>query len=466
MLGAALRGVPELLVPYYPVGYETITYYAPALMLTKGQNLLIIFQKFFREGPLFYVFGSGVIDLTGADPFLLLKITGPLLYGILLFSFFMFLRRGMKLEWRMAFVAALLLSVQVAALRESWDRFRTILGLVFLFWAFTVLRSDNNDQRRWLLVGVLSVLTVLSREYVGLVLFAAVLGYAILERRSRLASLTALAPALAVFSVMSFPLWQFSDYFSGENLFVTGGYSWMVQDAFSIFAVCYLPLLFFVARGIMKDRLIGSVTGWLVLGSFSFVVSPWFAVPGYQRWLMLLVFPFVVYAVKGFERLNLFTTKRIKILTAIVLVFVVIGSGYSSGWFSYTGLLPNTYVAANMVQSSIPWSQVDDLQLVLRWFDKNAPVNSTLILEEKFYGWTLIYLDRAKVDIVVIPFSADSPAWGLKVALQQAQERSHVSIWTISLTDSGIDGFRSIYAQNSISAFEYQMPTTSYLLQS
>jgi hypothetical protein len=69
---------------------------------------------------------------TAAHSFVILKVAAPVLYGCLAVSFLLFLRRGMEFSGKAAFVGGLLMIFQVAALRESWDRFRTVLAL-FLF---------------------------------------------------------------------------------------------------------------------------------------------------------------------------------------------------------------------------------------------------------------------------------------------------------------------------------------------
>ncbi len=451
-LGVLLRGIPELLISYYPVGYETITYYAPVMMSFNGKGLVDVFLETFRAGPLFYVLMWVSANLSGAHAFFLLKVAGPVLYGFLAVTFFVFVRYGLRLEWKMAFVATLILVFQPVALRESWDRFRTVLALAFLFVTLTVLRGDW--KFRWLLVSVLGVLTVLSREYVGAILFVAVLGFAILERRSRVKSLVALGPSIAIFVAISYPSWIWWNYLSLDNPFAVGSYLWMVQDVFAIFAVCYLPLLPFIIRGFQRDRLLDPIVGWLLLGSFSVVFFPWFAVPGYQRWLMLLVFPFAVYAVKGFRRLRLFCGARTQVLRVIILVFVVIGAGYSTGAFSYIGAVPNSYVAVNLVQSSIAWNQVDDVKGVLLWFDDNVEANSSVLTEERFYGWTLIYLKRAKEDVEVVPYGANSP---LLWALEKVAEDGSDLVYLIWYTDTRLENFRRVYSLNGVSIFQYEL---------
>lgn len=441
LIGVALRSIPELLVSHYPVGYETITYYAPPIMTFPGRSLVDVFVEFLRIGPLFYVLMWFVANVTGAHAFAILKVVGPLLYGGLVVSFFVFLRRGLKFDGKMAFVATLLLAFQVAALRVSWDRFMTLLGLIFLFCTFVVLKGDH--RFKWWLVASLAVLTALSREYIAFVLFVAVLGFSVLEKKNRVISLIALVPAITLFSVTFYPRGVWENFVSG--------YLMAVQDAVLIFAVCYLVVLPFVLKGWHRDNLLDPLVGWLLLGSFSLVVSPWLAVRSYSRWLMLLVFPLSIYAVKGFERLHLFNENKIRVLTTIILLFVVIGTGYSTGFYSYVGMAPNSYVAVSLTQSSIAWGQIDDVIESLRWLNDYAVSGSCILVEERFYGWTLIYFGRANTDVQVIAYGANSsPAATLEKVLNDGFRWVYL-VWYTNLS---LENFRLIHSQNDISIFQ------------
>lgn len=450
LLGLTLRGIPELLVSQYPVGYETITWYAPPIMTFPGRSVLDVFVQFFQSAPLFYVLMWLVSNVTGAHAFTILKVVGPILYGSLIISFFVFLKKGLKFEWKMAFVASLLLAFQIAALRDSWDRFRTVLALIFFFATLTALKSDS--KHKWGAVTILAVLTALSREYVALVLFATVLGFIFFEKKDIIKSLVTLGPAFAIFVIMVNPgLLKYVSNYAPQGQSASRSYLWTVQDAFVIFAVCYLLLLPFVLRGLRKDRLIGSMTGWLLLSSFS-VICPWFVILGYQRWLMLLVFPFSVYAAWGIEHFQLFNKRRIWMLMAIFLVFMLIGIGYSTGTFSYVGQMTNSYVAVNLVQSSISWDQIDDVKTVLAWLDEKAVHNSSILAEECFYGWALIYLERANQDVKIIPYAAASlPTSALEIALHNGFNRVYL-IW---YTEQGFSNFERIHSENAISVFQY-----------
>ena len=97
-----IRLLPELAISKYPVGYESITYYAPALLSSNSESFFIGHYNFliqhkpladtFQAGPLLYVFLWFFSDFSGINDFFLLKMTAPILYGCLAVSFFVFTR--------------------------------------------------------------------------------------------------------------------------------------------------------------------------------------------------------------------------------------------------------------------------------------------------------------------------------------------------------------------------------------
>ncbi|UCE29248.1 MAG: hypothetical protein JSV85_00450, partial [Candidatus Bathyarchaeota archaeon] len=166
----------------------------------------------------------------------------------------------------------------------------------------------------------------------------------------------------------------------------------------------------------------------------------------------LLVFPFCVFAVWGFERLRLFSGRRVWSLVTVVLVFIVVGSGYSSGAFSYVGLIPNSYVAVDLVQSSIGWDQVDDLKAVVRWLDVNAVSGSAVLVEERFYGWTMFSLKRANTDVKVFFYLTD---YLRQSALEKALTEGFRSIYLLWFANASLGSFQEVYSQNTVSVYGY-----------
>ena len=460
LIAFLIRLLPEIIVPSYPIGYETITYYAPAMIpSTIGVNggfsdLLNQFivlnpslSQFLRSGPLFYVLMWSIIDLFSVDAFVLLKIVGPLLYGCLAISFYFFVRRGLNLEIKTAFLVALFLIFQPAALRLSWDRYRTVLALIFFFVSLVVLKKKNSNTK-WVSVSFLGVLTVLSRDYIGLVMFLTVGGYVFNEKKDRLVSLMAMTPSFLFLLVLFDPNWFSWTSISVGNPFGMTDYGWILQDILSITVVCYLLILPLVLKGFKKDSMLTPLVAWLLFASFGILFFPWFAIPGYQRWLMLLVFPFSIYAVRGLKLLKFRKFKK-PLFVIYFLMILIIGIGYSSGTFSYVGQLPNSYVPIHLVQSSIPWEEIDEVKNVLSWFDQNALPNSTLLVEERFSGWAQFYLQRSTIDAEIIRYGDGNSPFSVW------DETSINQTYLLAYSDRSFLNFYQQYAFTDITLFKF-----------
>src|SRR5438445_12971477 len=126
-VAALLRSIPEVLAGKYPVGFDVNAYY-PYLILSFAS---ISALDLLKAGPLFYGIMWFIQYITGADVFLLLKIAGPVIYGILSASFLVFLVKFLKLSLQRASFGTVLLILQPLALRISWDLSRNELGLSF-----------------------------------------------------------------------------------------------------------------------------------------------------------------------------------------------------------------------------------------------------------------------------------------------------------------------------------------------
>jgi hypothetical protein len=452
-IGLLLRAIPDIIIQQYPVGYETITYYAPAINTFPDKTLLDVFMENFHAGPILYVGLWCAYAITGTNSFLLLKVVGSILFGCLISSFFWFLKKGMKLNWKIAGVATWILTFQVATLRQGWDRLRNVLALVFMFLALTILCQDDT-KFKWIWIGGLSILAVLSREYIVIPLFVGILGCSFFAKQTnrwdRLKSILVLIPALSIFTItINLSDVQWSYFSDGSN--ALGNYLYAIQDASIIFVLCYLPLFPLILKGLKRHRLLDSLVIFFILVSFS-VIIPWFAIPGYQRWIMLLAFPFSIYAAYGYEKIS----KKPNLIksTTVLLLYLAIGLGYVSGTFPYGGLLPNSYVPVNLTQSSIPWNQIDNVKEVLQWFDENALTDSSILTEERFYGWTQIYSKRINEDLSIEMYAAESPPWK---ALDKALSKNAQQVYLIWFNDSEFEEFRRIYSHNDVAIFQYEL---------
>src|SRR3989442_5004226 len=164
-VAALLRSIPEVLAGKYPVGFDVNAYY-PYLILSFPS---ISALDLLKAGPLFYGVMWFIQFITGADVFLLLKIAGPVVYGILSASFLVFLVKFLKLSLQKASFGTVLLILQPIALRISWDLFRNELGLAFGLVALTSLKT--NWRQKYVIAGSLGVLAVLAHPLAAVLMF-------------------------------------------------------------------------------------------------------------------------------------------------------------------------------------------------------------------------------------------------------------------------------------------------------
>jgi len=75
-----VRTIPELLMGNYLVGFDTIGYYAPNILMWLGHG--VSFGALVSSAPLLYLLLMG-ITIAGAPLIITLKILGPTLLGLL-----------------------------------------------------------------------------------------------------------------------------------------------------------------------------------------------------------------------------------------------------------------------------------------------------------------------------------------------------------------------------------------------
>lgn len=457
-----LRGLPEMLVASYPVGYETISYYLPAIYLPKAESSDFLsalsshlqylnanqpILDTFRAGPLFYILAWFLDFFAGSNGYLLLKVIAPILYGFLAVAFFAFAKRGMGFDFKLSMLATIIFVFEVATLRESWDRHRTVLALVFMFAALASIKGEN----RWVKVGIYSLLATLSRDYVGFLLIVTVLGYAVLNTGERKASAAAMTPSIIAFTLMLNPVYlNWNSLSMSSPFFVSQEIA--LRDILSIFLVCYLPLLPFTLKGFFSNRVLNPMTGWLLVGSFSVLVIPTASIPGYQRWLVLLAIPIAVYAARGLQSLSSIGLGS-KPIVAVSLILIVIGTGFATGMHSYTTSLKNSYIPPSLTTSSVPWEQVDELKALLTQLKEEAPPDSTLLIEERFYGWAKLFLESttgSEVKLSVYGLNAD-----YHPKLVGLISEGRVNIYYIWYTGSNFSEFQAAYADKTLTIFMY-----------
>jgi hypothetical protein len=138
-LGFFIRLIPELLAFPFPIGFDTIHY---AVVMESGV-IWSHWSAFFTSSWLLYAFIVPLYTLLQGDPFLLLKVVAPLLFGLNVAGVYWFARRMLGWDFRMGVLAGVFFALQLASLRISWDLLRNILGLGILLFALSYVKEVN-----------------------------------------------------------------------------------------------------------------------------------------------------------------------------------------------------------------------------------------------------------------------------------------------------------------------------------
>jgi len=450
--GFLIRLVPEILAGAAPIGFDTV-YYAAVM---KSGVVWANWSSFFTSTWLLNAFTVPLYSVSLVDPFLLLKVVAPALYGLNVAGVYWVGRKMLGWDVKLCLAAAGLFAFQLAALRISWDLLRNTLGMGLLLFALPFV-GRIGSKRDFIVFALLSSLAVFAHEYAGVALVTIVLGvvgWRLVRRRfGRAEVLTFLAfvPALAVFSVgmflRFFPVKYavtttafstgeasvgrssfFANYLAtNDGVFYYAGYVDLLVDVAVLFAFLYLSYLFLVWKGFFRNGPLNVWTGLLLVGAFGCLVWPFFALDFWSRWMFMLVYPFTFYAVNGLFRLlrgSIVAKERLgrlkKIVCGGLVVTLVLGSVYLA-----TPVLMNTvqvgvfalpYVSGHFNSApAVPFQDVEDTIKAWTWVNENMDSNSCVLVNHVFVEWARLYLDKSRV---TIQFWNDAGS-GLDVALDR-----------------------------------------------
>jgi hypothetical protein len=425
VIALVLRAIPEFLSGPYPVGYDLLAGYAPSILALPDNYTMILFGWFGSPLAIYILWGLWV--LTQVDLFGLLKVAGPVFYGLFAASFYFLVWKGLGWSKKKSFFTALIFLLQPAVLRTGWDQIREELGFMFFFILLSKTRCDVvfGAQRKPLTVMILSILIMLSHQLAAIlflvVVFCQVSVSVIRSNVKYLFKMTALLPCLIIFTLqiffayfvninysphfvpMSLPtgtsFFAFSNYFVHDPRFVGGNY--LMIPAYVAFLSLYtvVPLIPLAVKGYFRDRVFAPMMLWLLVASYSLTVFPWFALSYYWWWILLLPIPMTVYAGQALDRLGVFTLRKHgkAFAVGLVLLSIIVG-GYASSNIN----LANSYMPSGLVESCVDFDSIPDIKDAFEWANTNLPYNATVIVPEKFQGFASMY-SRIDLKLRVAP---------------------------------------------------------------
>jgi hypothetical protein len=474
-LGFFVRLVPELLAFPLPIGWDTI-HYAVAM---KSGVVWANWGELFTSSWLLYSLIVPLYALVPIDPFMLLKIIAPLLFGLNVAGIYWFSRKMLGWNLRMGLLAGVFFALQLASLRISWDLLRNTLGLGILL--FTLPYINKVDSTRGLVIFVLlSLLTVFAHQYAALTLLVIVLCYLVTRlfkgrfdfcsKRLALAILPALAIFLLGLILTLFPV----NYSVPTNVIETndvvrantGGVFFLVNylqiqssvDHYVTYwnlvlavgllsAVLYLPYLFLVVKGFFKNSILNFWTGFLLIGAFGCLIIPFSALQYWYRYMFMLVYPLTFYAVAGISKLtrkfsevkhHLYFGKKAAVAAMVLLTFSLAFAYLATPVIMLSGNENVASLSGNghyfSTTPTVPYEDVNSVVQALRWLDGNMNATSCVLLQHAFLSWGQLYLNKSNA---IVHFEID-PSLATKTALDHNFAHIYFIWWDKSVSRFGV----------------------------
>lgn len=418
-----------------------------------------------------------------------MKIFGPVLFGGLVVSFYYWARVFLQFSKLKAVLASFLIIFQLAALRLSWDLYRNELGLIFLFWALVNLKNFNKIKNFVLFV-LFSVLVVLSNELVAVILFVVLSTqiYSLLRQRKIKEIFWVASP----FIVMGIIFWLIINssgqtlydshvIFISESNYLVWRYLFQYQKEIpyqqffgivtSLFLLCYQFLLPFALYGfwlLRKQLILSVITLWLLFGTFSALLFYGTGIIVWERWLIMLAFPFACYSVEGaFELgkwLNLKIFRKLRYLALSLAILFWIGflgllarqawpflfSTYSSAKPPLANDAFNTYFPRTMIHNSVGFSRIDNTLNCIKWLDQNAPSDSIILVDNRYRGLMLGNFSMDNRFVVTNIWSEQVP----KTSFDYAKSQGYWPIYLIWNNTGSIRGFDLVHASGNVGIFK------------
>jgi hypothetical protein len=447
-----IRMVPEILMGAYPLGFDTVAYYIP--ITTQWLSGGVDFYQAMATAPLFYMFLSGVTVL--GVPFVLsLKVLPSLMHALLALTIYYYANKALNWSSKKSLLTGLLATLYFVALRVSWDMLRNQLGLIFLFLTLMlsalVLKGGPAKWKRYILLSLSAVLTVLSHQLTAVLLiiaFAALIVHFMLkgERVKAKGLILALAPATILF--LTFNIFALT---AAAGAIVSNTAILPFQGSLSnlgFFFYCYLPLLALSIIGIryFRDIRLNSWTLWISFILFIPLLFPSTLGLGGHRWTFLLVYPLAFLVMEALDRLKPRTSSIGKYLAfgGILLLFITQITSLSVGFMVKSPDGPLSYfdpqqynqypyyIQSSMLQNTMPIEHISDFTKAIAWLDANYH-NSTFVLPNQLYGLALIMV-KNPVKIVnmgeLTPFNP-SGKQGLSSKCLEALQSGSSHVYTV-----------------------------------
>ncbi len=483
LIPLAARSVPEIVSAPYTIGVDTLNY---VQFIQDGWVFSLGTLGIAKTTSLFYLIATPLNGLFN-DAFLIVKIMGPLLLSALSLMMYLYARRGLGWSNVKSLLVSILISTYFISLRLSWDFYKQMLGFIFLVAVFVALKSFSSP-RKYYAASVLMVLTVWSHELAAVTLFFVVgleaIRYLVKNKKKETAyllSATGLSAALFFFQLyspqkntISFPV---LNYGSGPSLYIA-------TEVAVVLVYCYVLILPLVLLGLTRSKDL-ILRYWAILClviPLLTILFPGVSLPYWDRWVYILIYPSIFFAVEGLSRLwklGSSLKRTVKRVAPMVLaigylsMLVVLGGFYLAStpdhafsWYSqYNPYL--IQIPSSMLQNTVASEDTPALVACLKWLNQTVDLNSTVVTNYATNGWAEIYLRGSNIATTINadPGAAytESIVNSAKKSFAEGQIRVYTVWWTPSEGWSQIPSlpsdFTVVHAEGEMAVYMYNPET-------
>jgi hypothetical protein len=250
-------------------------------------------------------------------------------------------------------------------------------------------------------------------------------------------------------------LYFFSNYLAVHETGQVASYLGFASRIFSFFGVLYVLMLPLVLVGFFRDTVLDSWTVFTMVGSFGAVVIPFFAPSVWSRWMLMLVFPFTLYAVNGISKVFELSGRDIGLnvkwlrgvnLRKIGLTLVVIISLVSGLVFAVRAMPAQVSV--------VPFGDFADAERAVSWVNVQMGDDSVLLAHFAFNYWSRLCLDDGRARI----YFRDDVDGALSLAMQCGFSDVYFVWWKERVSWFNLvvpEGFSSVFSSGRICVLKY-----------
>jgi hypothetical protein len=427
-IGCLIGIIPVIQNFPFPVGYDSINYYLPALY-DLNSNPVIGGELFPVYILLVYIFYL----ISFSDLYLAFNVVNIVLYGSLSVTTFLLIRNVLAQSVKKSILFTIFVMFQLSTLRIAWDLHRDILALVFLNLCLVIINhlksfDDNGSVRlQYVTASILYVATIFSDRMIGILLIISSFFFSIIYKLKPLVAVNLLL--LLLFLTYFFLLDDITFVSIGSNPIdvlmnpVFNKNSLSPYDFVVLFLSLNGILIPFFILGFLKKTdtpILKIPTLVTIVLSFSWLFIPnyYYLVP--ERWIILSGFFISIFGLYGFLlTVDKLVNSKFKKLVSVLFIssFVMYGILFIILPYGIVFTIPAIFqnhtgstIPLSMSFNSLEISKNQDLVKSIDWINTNTKNDSEIIGTLHWRGLFHLFLEKPRqyTFIETISFSDDN----------------------------------------------------------